>query len=320
MLLVLSIILIITLLLVFSFTTINKKGGVIDFKTRVGREIDNKFNGGLIAENYVVEWDAEKNLYSMIVKKDNITYNIDIPRTYPYEQVSVNGWKLLDDSPGFIISNSINEFKKPNKILIYCHPDPVTILHPDENKFSTLESTNSYHWFNDVIYEQAIKAGVDNPTDALVLCVDTQKQIKYVKENLGSANMIQVEYQKERVKKADGFSEEFINNNKDMFDTIAIPDCGGSWWEDGNIDNWREKIINITSMLKSGGTLTASKFPGKDSTRWYQHEDNMSDKTEEELATQVADSLRTTEMFEDVAVESFELGEHPIWYISVKKK
>lgn len=64
---------------------------------------------------------------------------------------------------------------------------------------------------------------------------------------------------------ADAISDDFINANKNKYDLIMVPDCGGQWYklqkeDDANKTELIRLSINLTLMLKPKGIIVFSKF------------------------------------------------------------
>jgi hypothetical protein len=183
-------------------------------------------------------------------------------------------------------SNNVKSalLKNIGTVLIFCHNRSTKLFAPGSNPNIGLE-----HWLNDAIYDQAKKAGIVDPTQSLVKCVDVKAPFEI------SDNVIT----------ADAFSDDFTFKNEGLYNVVAIPDCAGIWWNDGDVDLWVSLINKASIMLVSGGTLFASKFVSS----------KQIDREQSENVEDVASKLRETGQFEYVnAVQG--IG---YYYLELKK-
>ena len=61
----------------------------------------------------------------------------------------------------------------------------------------------------------------------------------------------------------DGFSDEFINANKEKFKVVFLPDCGGIWYEyqrDNDLTSFVNLIEKLKNLVTPGGAIYFSKF------------------------------------------------------------
>jgi hypothetical protein len=218
-------------------------------------------------------------------------YTITIPNTYPFGGIlTVNGVDFRVSEPIKTITDYIEEYKIP-RVLIYCHPTSVNIYKPNDDP----NMPNPQHWQNNIIYDQITKAGVSDPTKTVVWCVDNEDQ------HWGNNR----DYS--RVIKEDGFDDDFVNARKSWYTTIAIPDCGGEWYDHGSVDKWAELIFKASVMLAPGGTLIAGKFVDRNGTVT----------SEETASAAVAGKLKENHG-ENFDIETFQLNS--LWFVTLKKK
>lgn len=239
---------------------------------------------------YTVDYNEEND--ELNISKDDKNYIINITG-YPFIQPSINGQKdyLPVEKPYWspiIKINNIIDFydtldygsndvksarsNKINTVLIFCHNRNVRLFAPNSDGTPT-----DKHWMNDDIYELARKAGISDPTQCLVKCVDMRAS------KFDATNNVVV---------ADAFGDGFISKNEGIYDAVAIPDCGGIWWENGDVDLWVSLINKASRLLVSGGTLLVSKFVSRKST----------DREQSEYVQDVALKLREIGSFEYVNV------------------
>lgn len=112
-------------------------------------------------------------------------------------------------------------------MLVYCHPRPI--------KLDDKQSHFQVPLFNQYLSENKIV----NPH---VISLDLHEGGTFV---------------------ADGFNPEFTERNKEMYDLVWLPDCGGAWYE---LQTRRETeklvdlIRNVAKTVKPGGSLMLGKI------------------------------------------------------------
>ena len=153
-----------------------------------------------------------------------------------------------------------------SKILIYCHNKPLMTT-PEGNQLLTISELYASHYelefFNRMISRKDLKKINVETLDVQPLTIQSQIMMpprvwnnisKYYKHNI-----------------ADGFDiispMSFINTHKEIYDIVFVPDCGGEWYNIGELrdeQSRREKYVqlinNILSIVKPNGWLLVSKF------------------------------------------------------------
>lgn len=136
----------------------------------------------------VIEVES-KSANEHIVTYNGNVFHIIIPPIYPFNEPIINGLKLSKWNPAiklFDFLDKVFEVEKQNT-LVYCHP------------------RNNFHFLTQT-WEQIF--GVQF----------TESNKIYFDIKLGDKG--------DNIFVADGFSDEFVELNKDWWDLIMVPDCG----------------------------------------------------------------------------------------------
>ena len=290
----------ILLLVLFTFVGI-KVGGDGPPERRMKAE-----SSILKKNNYEIVNEYDSDTRSMVVKKIKDDggdgkddedqgpeqYTITVPEDYPFAgNLTINDIDFIVECGTETITDYIEKYKIP-RVLIYCHPKNVDIYAPEVIAEDNPNKPQSYHWQNNIIYNQIRNAGVSDPTKTAVWCVDPAERIP------------QLDYS--RVNQADGFSDDFVNARQSWYTTIAIPDCGGEWYVHGSVDKWVKLIIKASGMLAPGGTLVAGKFFSKKNTV-----------NPKDGSAAVVGKLKENHS-EKFDIEAIQIGSE--WYVTLKKK
>lgn len=175
----------------------------------------------------------EKNEQHYLIHYNDKIYNYVIDKDYPFSSPIINGTITMRNySPSMKISQTLDYYEENipvnNNILIYCHP---TKLDDTYWKLKFLKSRLSFY---NIDYDLTKIKTVD------INCLD------------------------EYCIKKDGFSKDFIEENKNKYRFIFVPDCNGNWWNYqekwNNVDKLVDLIMEMNKMIVKGGILCMSKF------------------------------------------------------------
>ena len=252
----------------------NKTGPAIENKTFTRFNIDyrlrfNREQTILRKNNYEVSFNG------IIAKKDEYKFKINMRDNYPDTSPIINGIDFSVNGVDFIdldktnISEMTEEQKKEIKfynkdmtvndllnilidkknILIYCHP----------------KSADTHFLKNDLIIPSLIGNNITNAKEKEEklkegkLIYNTANKITIDIKNFGSPGEIPND---RPTILADGFSDEFINDNK-IYDYVLLPDCDGDWWMlqiNKKQPTFNQLILKLTKLLRTGGKLILGKI------------------------------------------------------------
>jgi hypothetical protein len=123
-------------------------------------------------------------------------------------------------------------------VLVYCHPDKLSVQ--DEKCH-----------FNMPQIKKALQEAGINESKVIIQTLDIAT-IGKPPYKVSSPDIL-----------VDGFSDEFIQQHKEKFDMVWLPDCDGPWWDIQKTKNMNEfiKLVNkLTTIVKPGGQLICWKI------------------------------------------------------------
>ena len=137
----------------------------------------------------ILQKDGYMSEFYYSVKYNGNTFYISVPKYYPFKPLKVNGLTISDHYPSFKISNILDILisSKVKNTLVYCHNKPYVHFLTD-------------NWIN---------LFGDDFTNSNKIYFDLNK-------NVPSRNVFT----------GNGFGEEVLSYNYNLWDFIMIPDCG----------------------------------------------------------------------------------------------
>ncbi len=203
-------------------------GGLSDkMKKRVEKEIAELRK---IADDNKVNISNELQDIDFKLKGRNI--HITLPDKYPFSNPTINEFTIDSWDGENKLTEHVKRFAKDHLMLVYCHPRKIDLNYPGTH----FQVPN----FNVLLNEKGMQ-------NAEVFAVD----IEIPERTRGDL-------------KADGFNDQLLERNKEMFDMVWLPDCGGPWYTYQNSLTDKSKFIElikkVSKIVKPGGTLMLSKF------------------------------------------------------------